>query len=578
MSLFGWIQALVFFSIVFILVKPMGIYMANVYDGKRTFLSAVLSPVEHFVSRLAGIEHDDEMDWKKYTSAFLILSFLSIVLIYFLQRLQNYLPLNPIGFGAVPRDLAIHTAVSFVSNTNWQNYVPEASLSWMVQVFGLTVQNFISAAAGMAVLIAFIRGFTRESTKYLGNFWVDLIRGIVHILLPLSLVLSIFLVSQGVIQTFRPGVEIDFLDQADSEFPQFIPLGPAASQVAIKMLGTNGGGFFNANAAHPFENPTPLSNFAQMVSILLIPAGLCYTFGHLIGDKRQGWVIFFVMLFVLAGFFVITFSSESVNNPDLGRHISEIHGLDTSPDGNFEGKETRFGISNSALWGTLTTAASSGSVNANLNAFSPLGSLNLMMLMMVGEVIFGGVGSGLYGMLVFVIIAVFVAGLMIGRTPEFLGKKIEIFEVKMAALLILLMPLFVLGLTALAISVNSGQSAIFNPGPRGFSEVLYAYTSQVNNNGSAFAGLAANSPFYNLTGTIAMLIGRYGQAIMILAMAGSLVEKNRVPAGSGTLSTTSVLFITWLVVIIVLVGALNFLPVLVLGPVIEQILLFGVAL
>ena len=580
MTLNGWMQLLFYFVVLVLLVKPLGLFMANVYQGKRTFLTPILSPLERLAYRLAGIHAEDEMDWKTYTVAVLLFSAVGFVFLYLLQRIQGVLPLNPAGMGAITPDSALNTAVSFMTNTNWQGYGGETTMSYLTQMLGLTVQNFVSAAAGMAILVAFIRGLTRHNTHNLGNFWVDMTRSTLYILLPLSIVLALFLVSQGVVQTFSPYTTTTLIQPEAGQnnqtiLSQTIAVGPAASQIAIKQLGTNGGGFFNANSAHPFENPTPLANFLEMLSILLIPAALCYTFGSLVGDTRQGWALLGVMLILLVVFVGITYAAESSGNPQWAALGVDQTSSSLQPGGNMEGKEVRFGQVNSALWATATTAASNGSVNSMHDSYTPLGGLVPLVMMMFGEVIFGGVGSGLYGMLVFVIVAVFVAGLMVGRTPEYLGKKIEAYEMKMASLLILIMPLTVLGLTAVAVSVSAGQSSVLNPGPHGFSEILYAFTSQGNNNGSAFAGLNSNTVFYNLTGALAMLISRFWLAVPTLALAGSLAAKKKVPAGAGTLSTTSGLFIGWLIGVIILVGALNFVPALALGPVVEHLLMIG---
>jgi K+-transporting ATPase ATPase A chain len=571
----GWLQILVFLVVLVLLVKPLGLYMAKVYQGERTLLKPIIAPLERFTFRLAGIHPEEEMEWKTYAGSLLLFSLVGLIFLFLLQRLQGVLPLNPMGFGGVSPDLALNTSVSFVTNTNWQNYGGEMTLSYLTQMVGLTVQNFVSAGAGMAVLVAFIRGLSRQNTRYLGNFWVDLTRSTLYILLPLSIILALLLVSQGVVQTFSPAVTVNLIQPAAGQNTQVIAVGPAASQIAIKMLGTNGGGFFNANSAHPLENPTPLTNFLEMLSILLIPAALCYTFGKMVGDTRQGWAILAAMMILLIVFIGIAYAAESAGNPTLSALGVDQASTNLQPGGNMEGKELRFGQVNSALWAMITTAASNGAVNSMHDSYTPLGGLAALVTMMFGEVIFGGVGSGLYGMLVFVLLAVFVAGLMVGRTPEYLGKKVENFEIKMASLLILVMPLTVLGLTAVAVLVSAGQSAVLNSGPHGFSEILYAFTSQVNNNGSAFAGLSGNTAFYNLTGTLAMLIGRFCLAIPTLALAGSLAAKKKVPSGAGTLSTTSGLFIGWLIGIIILVGALNFIPALALGPIIEHLLLMG---
>ncbi len=580
MTSYGWLQFIAYFAALILLVKPLGLYMARVYQKKHTLLTPILAPLERLIYRLAGIHADDEMDWKTYAGAMLLFSLVGFVFLYLLQRLQGYLPLNPAGMGAVSPDSSLNTAVSFVSNTNWQGYGGETTMSYLTQMLGLTVQNFVSAAAGMAMLVAFIRGLTRHNTRSLGNFWVDMTRGTLYILLPLSIILALVLVSQGVVQTLSPYTTADLVQPQTGQnnqavLTQTIAVGPAASQIAIKQLGTNGGGFFNTNSAHPFENPTPLSDFLEMLSILLIPAALCYTFGEMVGDTRQGWAILIAMLVlftVLAGAAVW---AEQNGNPALARLGVDQTASELQPGGNMEGKELRFGPVNSALWATATTAASNGSVNSMHDSYTPVGGLVLLVMMLLGEVVFGGVGSGLYGMLVFVILAVFVAGLMVGRTPEYLGKKIEAYEIKMASLLILIMPLTVLGLTAVAVSLSAGQSSVLNPGPHGFSEIFYAFASQGNNNGSAFAGLNANTVFYNLAGALAMLISRFWLAVPTLALAGSLAAKKKVPTGAGTLSTTSGLFIGWLIGVIVLVGALNFVPALALGPIVEHLLMIG---
>jgi potassium-transporting ATPase potassium-binding subunit len=576
MTLLGWLQILMYLIVLLLLVKPLGLYMAKVFNGERTILAPILLPVEKLIYRLAGTKSDDEMDWKKYATSVITFSLAGVLFLYFLQRFQGALPLNPMNQKAVSPDLALNSAVSFVSNTNWQNYGGETTLSYLTQMIGMTVQNFLSAGASIAVLLAFIRGLVRQNTKGLGNFWVDLTRSILYVLLPFSILLGLVLVSQGVVQTLNPSVSAYLLQPVSGYDFQTIALGPAASQVAIKMLGTNGGGFFNANSAHPLENPTPISNYFEMLSILLIPAALCYTFGKMVGEPRQGWAILIAMLLLLLVFIGVTYPAEGAGNPPLA-----LPGVDQSsnaiqPGGNMEGKEVRFGQANSALWMVLTTSASNGGVNSMHDSYTPIGGMVALIMMLVGEVVFGGVGSGLYGMLVFVIVAVFVAGLMVGRTPEYLGKKIEAYEMKMASLLILIMPLVVLGLTALAVSFDAGRSSVFNPGPHGFSEILYAFSSQANNNGSAFAGLNGNTLFYNFTGALAMLIGRFWLMIPTLALAGSLAAKKKSPTGPGTLSTTSALFIFWLIFIIILVGALNFIPALALGPVIEHLKMMAV--
>ena len=573
MTLMGWIQILVYFVLLILLVKPLGAYMARVYSGEPTLFSRVLGPLERFLYRLAGIRPDEEMNWKMYGLAVLTISLVGIVFLYALQRFQHLLPLNPSGFGPVAPDLALNTAVSFVTNTNWQAYGGETTLSFLTQMLGLTVQNFLSAATGMAVLMALIRGFVRHQVRTLGNFWTDLTRGTLYILLPLSILIALLLVASGTVQTLLPSTTVRLL-QGGGE--QVIALGPAASQVAIKHLGTNGGGFFNANAAHPFENPTPLTDLLLMLAGSILPATLTYTFGRMVGDTRQGWAVLAAMLILLVGFTGLAYSAEAAGNPTLAPLGVDGISSDLQPGGNMEGKELRFGIAPSALFASITTATSNGAVNSMHDSFTPLGGLAPLVLMQLGEVALGGVGSGLYGMLVFVLVAVFVAGLMVGRTPEYLGKKIEPFEMKMAALLILIMPIVVLGLTALAVSLDVSKAAISNPGPHGFSQVLYAFSSQGNNNGSAFAGLGANTPFYNYTGALAMFIGRFWLILPTLALAGSLAAKKKIPSSAGTLSSTSPLFIGWVILIVLLVGALNFLPALALGPVIEHLMMAGV--
>jgi K+-transporting ATPase ATPase A chain len=574
----GYLQLAFFLAVLVLAAKPLGSFMARVYRRERTFLDPVLGWLERFIYRAGGINPDEEMDWKGNAIAFLVFNFVGFLVVYALQRLQHFLPLNPAGMGPVSPDSSFNTAVSFASNTNWQGYGGETTMSYLTQMLALTVQNFVSAAGGMAVLVLFTRGVARHSGNTIGNFWVDMTRSTLYILLPLAVVVSILLVSQGVVQNFSPYVQVSVLDGGKGSAgggpaAQVIAMGPAASQIAIKQLGTNGGGFFNANSAHPLENPTPFSNFVEMLSILLIAAALCYTFGSMVGDTRQGWALLAAMLIIFVPLLYTAAWFEGAGNPALAPA-----GVDQSPGplqsgGNMEGKEVRFGTANSALWATATTAASNGSVNAMHDSFTPMGGLVTLVMMQLGEVVFGGVGSGLYGMLVFVIVAVFVAGLLVGRTPEYLGHKVEAYEMKMASLLILIMPLTVLGLTALAVVLEPGKAAVHNPGAHGFSEILYAFTSQGNNNGSAFGGLGANTPFYNLTGGLAMLISRYWLAVPTLALAGSLVKKKLVPAGEGTLPTASPLFVFWLVAVVLIVGALNFLPALALGPIVEHLML-----
>jgi K+-transporting ATPase ATPase A chain len=611
----AWIQLALFLIVLLALVKPLGWYMARVYQGQPCGLDRVLGWLERGVYRLAGVDQQSEMSWKTYSVVVLLFNGIGLLAVYALQRLQGLLPFNPEGFDAVPPDLAFNTAVSFATNTNWQNYGGETTLSYLVQMAGLGVQNFLSAATGMAVLVALIRGLTRRSVETIGNFWVDLTRSTLYVLLPLSLILAVLLVSQGVVQNFQSYQQIELVQatqDADKKpiTTQTLPMGPASSQIAIKQLGTNGGGFFNVNGAHPYENPTPLSNFLELLAILLIPAALCYTFGVMVGDTRQGWAVLAAMLVILVPLMIGCIVAEQAGNPALTVLGADQQASETQPGGNMEGKEARLGIANSALWACATTAASNGSVNSMHDSYTPLGGLIPMWLMQLGEVIFGGVGSGLYGMLMFVIVAVFVAGLMVGRTPEYLGKKIEAFEMKMASLVILIPPLVVLVGTAIAvlgpgltiaettkekdaatgaeitkevIDPETGKakqkSLLGNPadpekkftGAHGFSEVLYAFSSAGNNNGSAFAGLNGNNLFYNTALGLAMLIARYWLVIPVLAIAGSLARKKYTPPGAGTLPTHTPLFVVLIVGTVLLVGALTFVPALALGPVVEHL-------
>lgn len=574
----AWIQISIYLTLLLLLGWPLGIYMARVYRGEPSLLARPLRPLERFFYRLAGVDEGRDMTWRQYALALLLFNAAGFLVLYLLLRLQAWLPLNPDGVTAVFPELALNTAVSFASNTNWQFYGGETTMSYLSQMLGLAVQNFLSAASGMAVLVAVIRGLSRQRTDKLGNFWVDMTRSVIYILLPLSLLLALLLVSQGVVQTFGEAETAVLLNPTTAEdgtavTNQTIARGPAASQVAIKQLGTNGGGFFNVNSAHPLENPTPLSNLAQMLAILLIPAALCFTFGEMVGSRRQGMALLAVMVIVFVGFLGAAVYAEQQGNPRLAALGIDQAASVTQPGGNMEGKEARFGITSSALWATATTAASNGSVNSMHDAYTPLGGLVPMLLMQLGEVIFGGVGSGLYGLLAFAIVAVFVAGLMVGRTPEYLGKKIEVFEMKMATLMILIPPLVVLLGTAVAVATAAGQSGATNPGPHGFSQILYAFSSQGNNNGSAFAGINGSHPFFPISGALAMLIARYWLMIPILAIAGSLARKQTVPPSAGTLPTDSPLFVGWLIAIVLLVGALAFLPALALGPIVEQLLL-----
>lgn len=537
MSAGDFLQVAFYLAVLLLCVKPLGAYMAAVFRASRNL------PGERWLFRLTGVVPSASMTWTSYAGAFLLFNAIGALVLYALLRLQHVLPLNPQGFGAVEPHTAFNIAVSFATNTNWQNYGGETTLSYLTQMAGLTVQNFVSAASGMAVFAALARGLASRSTDRIGNFWVDMARSTIYVLLPMSLLLTTLLVSQGVIQNLDPYIPLP-------ESGQVIPMGPAASQIAIKQLGTNGGGFFNVNSAHPFENPTPLSNFAQMLALLLIPAALCYTFGCLVNDRRQGWALLAAMVIVFVPLLFIAIQAEQ---------------------GNMEGKETRFGTAGSALWAVATTAASNGSVNSMHDSFTPVGGLVPMFLMQLGEVVFGGVGSGLYGMIIFVIIAVFVAGLMVGRTPEYLGTRIEAFEMKMASIAILVPPMCVLAGTAIAVLTPMGLAGLQDRGPHGFSEILYAFSSMGNNNGSAFAGYGANNPLVNFTGGFAMLLARFWVALPVLAIAGSMAQKKTVPAGPGTLPTHTPLFVALLVGTVVIVGALAFIPALALGPIVEAL-------
>jgi K+-transporting ATPase ATPase A chain len=555
----GWAQIALYFVVLTAVVVPLGRFMAWVFEGERTFLSPVSRPVEAVLYRAAGVDENREQHWLTYTGAMLLFNAAGFLLAYALQRFQAVLPLNSAGMPAVPPDLAFNTAVSFTSNTNWQNYGGESTMSYLTQMAALTTQNFVSAATGIALAIALIRAFARASGKTVGNFWVDLTRCTLYVLLPLSIVAALFLVWQGVPQNVGPYVDATTLEGTT----QTISQGPAASQIAIKQLGTNGGGFWNANSSVPYENPTPLSNFLEMLYILLIPAALTHTFGRMVKDERQGWALYAAMSIVFLAGVAVTYWAEGAGNPNFA-----ALGLDPA---NMEGKEVRFGIANSSLWAVATTAASNGSVNAMHDSLTPLGGMIPIILIQLGEIIYGGVGSGLYGMLLFVIVAVFVAGLMVGRTPEYLGKKIEAKEVKMAILAIIVLPLCILGFMAVATVTPFGLSSIQDPGPHGFSEIMYLYSSQTGNNGSAFAGITGNTLWYNTTGGLAMLIGRYFVIIPAMAIAGSLVVKKTVPASAGTFPTTGGLFVGLLVGVILIIGGLTFFPALALGPVVEHL-------
>jgi K+-transporting ATPase ATPase A chain len=576
----SWTQLVAYLLALVVLARPLGRYMARVLEGRATPLGRVLAPLERACYRLAGVWPDQEMAWTRYAVAMLLFNAAGLLLVYVLQRFQGILPLNPQRLPGIAPHLAFNTAASFATNTNWQSYSGEATMSNLTQMLGLTVQNFLSAATGIAILAALVRGLARHSAATIGNFWADLTRSTLYILLPLALALAVALISQGVVQSFHAPHAIALVqptvDQAHHPVvEQDIVVGPVASQVAIKQLGTNGGGFYNTNSAHPFENPTPLSNFLELLAILLVPAGLCFTFGEMVGDMRQGWAIFAAMALLLVAFAIPCIRAEQAGNPRLVALGVDAEAGALQPGGNMEGKEARFGILNSALWATATTAASNGSVNAMHDSFMPLGGMAPMVLIQLGEVVFGGVGSGLYGMLMFAITAVFISGLMVGRTPEYLGKKIEAFEMKMASLVILIPPITVKLGTAIGVIAGAGRAGILNPGPHGFSEVLYAFSSVANNNGSAFAGLNANTPFYNLLLGLAMLVGRYWLAIPTLAIAGSLAQKKKVPAGAGTLPTHTPLFVFLLVATVLIVGALAFFPALALGPLVEHLIARG---
>ncbi|SEP48208.1 K+-transporting ATPase ATPase A chain [Methylobacterium sp. ap11] len=559
MTLIGWIQIALYCAVVLALVKPLGLYMTQVFTGERNLLSPILRPVERGLYRLAGIDERQEQHWLGYAGAMVVFHIAGFLVLYGILRLQALLPLNPADQSAVAPDLAFNTAVSFITNTNWQNYGGESTLSYLTQMLGLTHQNFVSAASGMAAAVALIRGFSRASSRTVGSFWVDMTRATLYVLLPLCIVLTLFYVSQGIPQTLGAYVDATTLEGAK----QTIAVGPVASQVAIKMLGTNGGGFFNANASHPFENPTVLSNFVQMVTIFAIGAALTNVFGRMVGDERQGWAILAAMGVLFLAGVIVTYWAEANGTPLL--HSLGLQG------GNLEGKELRFGIVASALFAVITTAASCGAVNAMHDSFTALGGMIPIINMQLGEIIIGGVGAGLYGMLIFVVVAIFVAGLMVGRTPEYLGKKIEAKEVKMAMLGILCLPLMMLGFTALATVLPVGLAGPANAGPHGFSEILYAYTSAAANNGSAFGGLTGNTMFYNTTLAIAMLVGRFFVKIPALAIAGSLAAKKTVPASAGTFPTHGGLFVGLLVGVIVIIGGLTFFPALALGPIVEHL-------
>lgn len=569
----GWLQILLYFVVLIALAVPVGIYIAKVLDGQTTLWTRAFGWLERITYKLIGVQSDKEQTWKMYAIGILGFNLIGTLFVYAIQRLQGSLPLNPASLAGVSADSSFNTAISFSTNTNWQGYGGESTMSYLTQMIALGGQNFLSAATGIAVLAALVRGFRNRESNLVGNAWVDLTRATLHILLPFSLLLSVVLVSQGVVQTFNAPVKAEMVQATkDGEgavvTEQVIPLGPAASQIAIKQLGTNGGGFYNVNSAHPIENPTPLSNFLQCISILLIPAALCITFGQMIKDRRQGWALLGAMGALFLLFTIPTVLAEQAGNPAFSNA-----GL--SSNMNWEGKESRFGIENSALWSTVTTAASNGSVNSMHDSYTPMGGMMPMILMQLGEVVFGGVGSGLYGMLIFAILSVFVAGLMVGRTPEYLGKKIEPFEMKMASVVILIPCCLVLLGTAISLAFGAGQTSMSNPGAHGFSQLLYNYSSMANNNGSAFGGFSANVPFHNFLGGILMWLSRFWLIVPVLAIAGSLGRKKLVPVSSGTLPTHTPLFVGLLCSVVLIVGALTFIPALALGPIVEQLQMGG---
>ncbi|RTL39636.1 MAG: potassium-transporting ATPase subunit KdpA [Burkholderiales bacterium] len=592
----AWIQLVVFLVVLLALAWPLSRWIFAAMEGRAAWLRRV----ERTILRLAGVDAEAEQGWLRYALGLLIFNALGVVAVYALQRLQSWLPLNPQGMGAVTPDSAFNTAISFVTNTNWQGYGGESTMSYLTQMLALTVQNFLSAATGIAVVVALVRGFARHSGKFIGNVWTDLTRATLWVLLPMSLVFAIVLAGMGVVQTFKPYQDVTTIEAQSWQEPkldadgqaikgadgqpvmedksgqsQSIALGPVASQLAIKMLGTNGGGFFNANSAHPFENPTAATNALQMLSIFLIPAALCFVMGRQVGDMRQGWALLGAMTAMFVVAVIVATAAEQAGNPQVAKLGVDVASSAAQSGGNMEGKEVRFGIEASSLFAVITTAASCGAVNAMHDSFTPLGGLVPMVMMQLGEVVFGGVGAGLYGMLVFAILAVFVAGLMIGRTPEYMGKKIEAHEMKMVSLAILLTPLAVLVGTALAVMLEPGKASISAPGSHGFSQVLYAFSSAGNNNGSAFAGLGANTPFYNLVLGLVMWIGRFGVIVPVLAMAGSLAAKKRLAPGEGTLPTHGPLFVVLLIGCVLLVGLLNYVPALALGPVVEHLILWS---
>jgi potassium-transporting ATPase potassium-binding subunit len=599
MTLNGWLQILVYFLLLLAVTKPLGVFITQVFNGERTFLHPMLRPIERFTYWITRVDEKREMRWTEYAVAMLLYSVVSMLVLYALQRLQYYLPFNPQKLAGVSHHSSFNTAASFTTNTNWQGYGGETTMSYLTQMAGLAYHNFTSAAVGMGLAIAFIRGIARRETEALGNFWVDMVRGALYILLPLSIVMALLLVSQGVVQNFKPydtaqlvdpaiTVEVDKKDASGNVVTdaqgntvketqlvreQTIAQGPAASQIAIKQLGTNGGGFFNVNSAHPFENPTPFSNFLELFAILAISAGFTYTLGRMTGSQKHGWAVFAAMFFLLIVGVLVAYWAEARGNPIFPANVDQSASV-LHPGGNMEGKETRYGIANSVLWATETTAASNGSVNSMHDSYTPLGGMVPLTNILLGEVIFGGVGAGMYGVLVMVILSVFIAGLMVGRTPEYLGKKVEAYDVKMAMLYVLIFPLSILVLTAISVlSDKFGLTSLNNTGPHGLSEILYAFTSGTGNNGSAFAGLNVNTLWYNTTIGLSMLVGRFLMIIPTLAIAGNLARKKIVPPSLGTFPVTTPLFTALLVSVILIVGALTFFPVLSLGPIVEHLLM-----
>ncbi len=560
----------VFLGLLLLCVKPVGLYMARVFEGRPGWPLRAGASIERRIYRICGIDPEAGMGWKHYALALLMFNLLGAAAVYALQRLQVWLPLNPQKFANLAADSAFNTAVSFITNTNWQGYSGESAMSYLTQMAGLAVQNFLSAATGIVVAIALIRGLARHSAATIGNFWVDVTRATLYILLPVALLLALVLVSQGVIQNFSAYKDVTTVEART----QTLPMGPIASQESIKELGTNGGGFLNANSAHPYENPNALTNFLEMLAILIIPAGLTYTFGRMVGDTRQGWAVLAAMGILFVALLAITVHSEQQGNPLIAQLGVDQTASASQSGGNMEGKETRFGIAASALFATITTATSCGAVNAMHDSFTPLGGLVPLFQMQLGEVVFGGVGTGIYSMLIFAIVGVFIAGLMIGRTPEYLGKKIEAFEMKMSSIAILVMPFIVLTGTAIAVSVDAGRAGVANPGAHGFSEILYAFSSAGNNNGSAFAGISANTPFYNVALALTMWLGRFWPIVAVLAIAGSLAAKKRIPVSEGTMPTHGVTFVILLIGTVLLVGALTFVPALALGPVVEHLIVW----